>query len=125
MAITRTTGAFVGTSESTLATVGTGATTTPTEVDVLGDNVSTGVLTCYAVVTASAVGTVYVKVNPIRVTGQAYAQPSYAIAITTANGTVKVPIGKFSASRYMSAIVYNSLGSSVTVFVGYELEKLS
>jgi hypothetical protein len=126
MPAARSTGTFIGTSESSLATVGAGATTTGSEVDVLGDNTSVGTVACYALITGTATGTADVRINPRRVTGQAYQQASWPINVSVINGTVRVPLGRYSASRYMTADIRNNNGSaSISVYIGYELEKLT
>ncbi len=126
MTIARSTGALVGTNETTLQSVAAGATHTGGEVDVLGDDASAGEMELYALVTASAANSVDVRINKRRVTGQAYQQPTFTRNITTINGTVRVPLGRVSAARLMAADVRNNNGSaSVTVFVGFELFKVS
>lgn len=126
MAIGRSTGALLGTSETVLLAVAAGATSTGAEVDVLADNTSVGEVAAYLVLTGVAVGSVDVRLNPRRVTTQAYQQPNFQVNVATIAGTVKVPLGRFSASRFMTADVKNNDGTNaVSVFVGYELEKYS
>jgi hypothetical protein len=126
MTIARTAGVFVGTDESTLQSVGAGATQTGSEVDVLGGDAAVGEVEVFAVVTGTATGSIDVRVNKRRVTGQAYQQATWPHNVTVINGTVKVPLGRYSASRYMSADVRNNDGShSVSVTIGYELFKLT
>ncbi len=127
MTIARSTGAFVGTDESTLQAIANNATHTGTEVDVLGDDVSVGELWLYIVITSTVtVGAIDLRVNSRRVTGQAYQTVTYQRKISPTNGTQKIPLGKYQASRYMTVDVFNNAtGASASVFVGYELEKLS
>ena len=127
MTIARThTGAFIGTSESSLQSIAAGTTQTGAEVDVLGDDTSVGELAAYLVVTATAASSVDVRINPRRATGQAYQQAVFPINVSTINGTIKVPLGRYSASRYMSADLRNNDGTNaISAFVGYELEKIS
>lgn len=128
MTIARSSGVFggCGTDESTLQTVAAGGTLTGTETDVLGDDTSVGEIEVFAMVTAVAASSVDVRINKRRITGQAYQQATWPHNITTINGTVKIPLGRYSASRYMSADVRNNDGSnSVSVLIGYERFKVS
>ena len=126
MAIARTTGALVGTSESSLQTVGAGATFNGNEVDVLGDNASLGEAWFYIVVTDVAVSSINVTINQRRVSGENYQKLAADVNIPTINGTQMVPLGKMPVSRFLQAQVVNNDGTnSVTVFIGYELEKVS
>jgi hypothetical protein len=126
MLITRSTGALVGTNETTLQNIVAGGTHTGSEVDVLADDASAGEMELYALVAASAVSSVDIRFNKRRVTGQAYQQAAFSRNVATINGTVRVPLGRMSAARFMAADVRNNNGSaSVTVFVGYELTKVS
>ena len=130
MTIARSTGAFFGTNESTLASLAAGVTTTAGEVDVLGSDAAVGEVEVYALVTfgtVAATAGVNLKVNKQRVTGAGYLQQNYSLSITAvASTTVKVPLGRMSASRYMSVTAQNTDATNgVSVFVGYELFKLS
>lgn len=127
MAITRTTGAFVGTDETTLQAIANNATQTGSEVDLLADNTSVGDVWLYAVITSTVTaGTVDITVNTRRVTGQAYARTSASRSIAPTNGTQKVPLGKVPAARYMNVnVTNNNTGASASVSILYELEKLS
>lgn len=125
MATSRSTGAFVGTDESTLQSISSGATQTGSEVDVLGDDLSFGEAWIYVVVTCTVVSTIDVTLNHRRVTGQAYAKLQADINLPTINGTSKIPLGKMPVSRYMNAAVKNNAGSSASVAVLYELEKFT
>lgn len=128
MAIARSTGAFIGTDESTGATIANNATEIGSEVDVLGDDASAGDLELFLVFTSTVIaGTVDVRINKRRVTGQAYQKTSFERSVAPINGTQKIPLGRVPASRYMSVDVRNNAtGANATnVFVGYELTKLS
>ena len=127
MAITRSTGAFIGTDESTLQSISNNATQTGSEVDVLGDNASVGDVWLYAVITSTVTsGSIDITINNRRVSGQAYSRPSLSRSITPTNGTQKIPMGKMPCSRYMNATITNTAtGASCSVALLYELEKLS
>lgn len=127
MALARSTGALIGTDETTLQSIANNATQTGSEVDVLGDNASVGDVWLYAVITSTVTaGTIDIRVNSRRVTGQAYAKTNFEISIAPTNGTQKVPLGKRPASRYMTSDVKNNAtGASASVSILYELEKLS
>ena len=126
MAITRSTGAFLGTDESTFQTISASATATGAEKDILGDNASIGDIWLYAVVQNTAISSIDIRINNRRITGQAYQKDNFDINVPTINGTKKVPIGKFPAARFMTVDVKNNDGANtVSVFIGYELEKVS
>lgn len=127
MAITRTTGAFIGTDETSGQAIASSATYTGAETDVMGDNASVGDLWLYAVITSTVTsGSLDITLNNRRVSGQAYARPAISRSVPPVNGTQKVPLGKLPASRYMAVVVTNnSTGASATVAVLYELEKYS
>jgi hypothetical protein len=126
MATTRTTGAFVGTDESTLQSISASATHSGSEVDVLGDNTSFGEAWVYVVITGTAVNSIEIWFNARRVTAQAYTKTQSDLTLPTTNGTQKIPIGKMPVSRLMQVDVKNNNGSaSVSVAVLYELEKFS
>lgn len=139
MAITRSTGALLGTDESTgvscanNATVQTTLANTPNnansnnDVDVLGDNTSVGDLWLYAVITSTVTaGTLDITINNRRASGQAYARTGISRSVTPTNGTQKIPLGRVPASRYMAvSCLNNATGASATVAILFELEKLS
>jgi hypothetical protein len=126
MATSRSTGAFVGTDESTLQSISSGATHSGSEVDVLGDNTSFGEAWVYVVITGTAVNSIELWFNSRRVTGQGYTKTQSDLTLPTTNGTTKIPIGKMPVSRFMQVDVRNNNGSaSVSVAVLYELEKFS
>lgn len=126
MAIARSTGTFIGTSESSLQSIANNATETGAEVDVLGDDTSLGEIEVFIVITSTVTaGSINVRVNKRRVTGQAYQKVNFERAITPTNGTQKIPLGRMSASRYMSVDVQNNgTGASASVYVGFELFKV-
>ncbi len=128
MGVARSTGVLHGTSESSLTTLASGATTTGSEVDVLGDDASAGEMELYAVVAFGSVTSgasnagVNLKFNKRRLTGEAYTHQVAPVASTT----VKVPLGRISAARFMTVTMQNLDGSNgVDLMVGYELTKLT
>lgn len=126
MAVTRSTGALVGTNETTLQSVSASSTFNGTEVDMLGDNASLGEAWVYVVVADVAVSSITVTINTRRVTGQAYKKLAADVSLPTINGTQMIPLGKMPISRFLQVDVHNNDASNtVTVFVGYELEKVS
>jgi hypothetical protein len=128
MAIARSNVALLGTDETTGDTIANNATDNGSEVDVLGDNTSAGELEVYIVFTSTvAVGTLDITVNKRDHTTQAYKKLSADFSIAPINGTQKIPLGRFSASRYMQVDVKNNAtGANATnVFVGGELFKFS
>lgn len=128
MGLTRSTGALIGTNESTGVTIANNGTEVGSEVDVLGDNASVGDLWLYLVFTSTVTaGTLDIKINARRVSGQAYSKTAFEISVPPINGTQKIPLGKRPASRYMSAeIKNNATGASATnVALLFELEKLT
>ena len=138
MAITRSTGALLGTDESTGVSVAsnamvattsanTGGANANNDVDVLGDNTSVGDLWLYAVVTSTVTaGSLDITINNRRLSGQAYARTGISRSLAPTNGTQKIPLGRIPASRYMAvSCLNNATGASATVAVLFELEKLS
>jgi hypothetical protein len=125
MAFSRTTGALVGTNESSLQSINSGTTFNGAEVDILGDNASIGEAWLYAIVTAASVSSIDVSINQRRLTAQAYKKLSPDINIPTINGTQRVPLGKWPVPRLLQVDVLNNAGGTVTVFIGYELEKFT
>lgn len=128
MSIARSTGALIGTDESTGDTIANNATDTGAEVDILGDNTSTGDLEIFLVFTSTVTaGTLDIKINSRRVTGQAYSKVSFERSVAPINGTQKIPLGTVRASRYMNAeIKNNGTGANATnVALLYALTKLS
>lgn len=127
MAIAVSTGAFVGTDETTLQSIANNATQTGSEVDLLADNASAGDVEIYAVITSTVTaGTIDITINKRRVTGQAYTMPSVTRSYAPTNGTQKLYIGTFRATRYMQvSVTNNATGASASVSILYKLTKLS
>jgi len=128
MAILRSTGVLIGTSETVGDTIANNATDTGAEVDVLGDNTSAGDMEIYLVFTSTVTaGTIDIKINSIRVTGQVYSKVAFERSFTPINGTQKIPIGRVPAARFMNAEVKNNgTGANATnVALLYTLTKLS
>lgn len=125
--IARSTGALIGTSESSGVTIAAGATETGSEVDVLGGTDSTGELSVYLVfATTGTRGTVEVRLRHARVTGQP-ASASDLVWQASVTQAGKVLLGRVKATRYMSAVVVNRIASAsiTSAAVLYELEKQS
>ena len=129
MSVARATGALVGTDESTLQNIAASGTFTGSEVDLLGNDATLGEAFIYVVITSSTgltTASIDLKLNPRRVSGQAYSQESYTVNLLIINGTKKVPLGLRPVSRYMNAEVRNNDGTTaVNVAVLYELYKLA
>ena len=127
MTVTRSTGAFVGTDESTGTVVSAGSTVTGSEVDVLADNTSQGMINLYGVflTPTAGMGPFEVFLNSRRVTGEAYQKLVSTTRVTPpAGSTIKYFLGRFEATRFMNVTVKNngSVGGSVSIL--YELEKV-
>jgi hypothetical protein len=143
MGVARLDVALLGSDESNLvtvannATVWTGNSGTPNtgnttnasgaERDMLGDNTSDGDMELYAVVTGSGTsGSVDIKINSRRVSGEAYSKVNFEIGIVPINGTQKIPLGRRPVSRYMNAEVKNSsTGGNVSVGIFAKVIKFS
>lgn len=133
MSLTRSTGALIGTSESTGVSINNGSTayvgggSATSDVDMLGDNGSIGDVWLYAVFTSTAAGgSVDITINPHRVSGQGYVKPNPDFQLSIINGTQTIPLGKRPCPRYLGASALNNGGATVTNFsLLYELEKLS
>ena len=128
MAIARSSGVLIGTSESSGDTITNTSTDSGSEVDVLGHDTSVGEAEFFLCATSTATtGTIDIYIDKQRVTGAGYAKLSPDLQITPINGTVKYPLGRRAVSRYMSArIKNNATGASLTnVTLGYELFKAS
>lgn len=125
MSISRTTGAFLGTSEGTGVTIANNATSTGSEIDLLGNNTSQGWIANYLDFTSTVTaGTLDIKQWSDRVTGQSYVNQAPLIASwAPINGTQLIQIGIAQATRFMLvSATNNATGASATnVFVGYEL----
>lgn len=117
-------GAFIGTDEANLQTIGAGATLSGAQVDMFGSDRACGDAWIYVVVTAAAVSSIDLRINNRRVSGQAYTKDNWEINVRTINGTKKIPLGKRPVSRYMTVDVRNNDASNpVSVAVLYELER--
>jgi hypothetical protein len=130
MAITRSTGVFLGTDETTGITINNGVTATGAEIDLLGDNASNGSLNLYLSATSSnfAGGTIDVKLRYHRISGQAHDSVAKTVSVPPTNGTIKLYLGQYPVARYMACdVTNNSSGHSAAtnVTVGYELFKVS
>ena len=131
MTIARSTGVLLGADETTGVALAAGVTTTGSEVDVLGNDASVGELVPYLRVTFGAVAAtagLNVKLNNQRVSGAGYSEQTYSLSVAAvASTTVKVPLPRRSASRYLSATVQNTDATNgvTNLTVGYELFKLS
>lgn len=125
--IARSTAALFGTDETTGTSIANNATGTGSEKDVLGDDTSVGEMAIFALITSTVTaGSIDIKINPIRVSGQVYSKIQFERSIAPINGTQKVPLGRIPASRYMnSETKNNATGASATVSILYELFKLS
>jgi|SRR5579859_5444064 len=125
MTVSRTTGVFIGTDETTGVTIANNATTTSSEIDILGNNTSEGWFMLYLKFTSTVTaGTLDVTLYSGRVTGQDYADQAPLVASwAPINGTQKIQIGIFKATRFMvGAVKNNATGASATnVLLGYEL----
>lgn len=125
MSITRSSGALIGTDETTLQAVAAAATFSGAEVDVLGGDNAVGDAELYAVVTAIAVSTVDIQINPRRVSGQDYKRDFFNFQVDTINGTKRIPLGRVIPSRYLQVDVRNNDATNgISVFIGYELFKV-
>jgi hypothetical protein len=123
--ITRSTGALVGTSESSGVTIDTNASRTGVETDLLGDNSSIGYVNLYLCFTSAAgsTGSLEVHLYLCRVSGQPYDAPDLTFR-PAANQTGKIFLGRIPATRYMRADVHNKTSAVASgVAVLYELEK--
>jgi hypothetical protein len=129
MSVARSTGAFIGTDESTLQNIAASGTNTGSEVDLFGNDTTLGEAFIYVVITSSTGVTnasIDLKFDERRLTGQAYSQESYTVNLAIVNGTKKVPLGMWPVSRFMNVEVRNNDSTAaVNVGVFYELFKLS
>jgi hypothetical protein len=129
MSVARSTGAFVGTDESTLQNIGISGTFTGSEVDLFGDNATLGEAFIYVVITSATgltTASIDLKFDERRLTGQVYSQESYTVNLAIITGTKKVPLGMRPVSRFMNVEVRNNDSTTaVNVGVFYELFKLS
>lgn len=126
MTIARTTGAFVGASESAGVGIAAGATYTGGETDLLGGTDSTGTINLYCKFsTAATLGSLVITCRNNRVSGQAHTDPGKTFVVPAGQSGNNVFLGRFAVSRYMSVTVKNRLvgATANAVAVLYELEK--
>jgi hypothetical protein len=125
MTVARSTGAFVGTSETVGVTIGNGSTTTGSEVDLFGNNTSEGWFNLYLAFTSTVTaGSLNVTLYYGRVTGEeAQQQANIVASFAPINGNQIIYCGAFQASRFMiGAVTNSSTGASATnVSLLYEL----
>jgi hypothetical protein len=124
MTVARTTAALIGTSESSLATVANNTTTTSSETDMFGNNVSEGWVFVYLVITSTvAVGSLDEEFYPSRVPGQAYSSLATLVgSFAPTNGTQMILVNQVQCARYMTGSVFNNAtGANASIFYGYEL----
>ena len=108
---------FLGTSESTGITIANNATSTSSEIDVLGNDTTEGRIRVFLKYTGTvAAGSIQVTFYPSRVTGQPYAaQAPVNFTVNPINGTQSIFLGDLMTSRYMTATVFNNaVGASLT-----------
>jgi hypothetical protein len=131
MSIARSTGALLGTDESTGVSVASAASSAGNEVDILANNTSRGLLTLYLVFTPTtapdAGGIVSVDYFDARVTAQPVTPPQvFPVATGGMPAAVvqKIRLGAVKPSRYGKITFRNGSGSALTnVAVLYALEK--
>jgi hypothetical protein len=116
MGIARTTVALVGTDETTGLTIASAATNTAVELDLLGDDTSTGILDLYLVATSTVTaGSIDVTVNSRRLTGQPYKARAAQWSISPINGTLRLSLGSIRATRFVQVDVFNNAtGANLT-----------
>ena len=128
MGVARSGFAFVGTDETTLSgSIANNGTLNGSEIDCLGSDASEGEILISLVLTSTATtGAADITVSRNRVTGQSYTAPAPQHSVTPINGTLKVPLGVYKASRYMHVDIKNTgTGASFTASVLAELFKRS
>jgi hypothetical protein len=125
MTVARSTGAFVGTSETVGVTIASGSNTNGSEVDMFGNNTSEGWFNLYLAFTSTVTaGTLNVTLYYGRVTGEeAQAQANIVASFAPINGSQIIYCGAFQASRFMIGNVANAAtGANATnVALLYEL----
>lgn len=134
MAITRTLGSLIGTTEGTGVTIANNASAysgggvSAAAVDLLGDGTSVGDAWFYLVVTTSAnQGSFDVYLIPMRVSGQPYTKAQADFSIPPGGANIFAPLGKRPISRYFGAQVLNNGTGANGTNVGllFELEKFT
>jgi hypothetical protein len=131
MSIARSTGALLGTDESTGVTLANNATNTGAVTDMLGDNTSSGIIWLYLVFTSTVTaGDVDIRLNAARRLNsgtEEYVKVNYESKVAPINGALKIPLGPRPCPRYLSVdVLNNATGQNITnLAVLYELEKYS
>lgn len=133
MAVARTNGAFVGTNETTGATIAAGASEVGSQVDLLGDDTSFGEVQVFLIFTPAAVvtqGNVRVVLYDIWANaGNKYVKKDGIINVNATGAAAsqqKINLGRFKACRYGSGTVTNNTDKSLgTVALLYQREKVS
>lgn len=129
--IARTTGALIGTDESTGVTIATTATSTGSNVDLLGDDASTGEVEIFLCVTSTVTaGTIDVTLIPGRRSNSStieYSRLSVDYSVSPTNGTQKLSLTRRPAPRFLGVTVKNNAtgANSTNVAVLYTLTKFS
>ena len=111
MTVARTSEFLLGTSIGTGVTIANNATSTGSEVDLLGNNTSeAGIVFVYLYYTGTvAAGTVDVSLFSAQVTGQEAEDQSPLIAsVVPINGTQKILLGTMVADRFVIGQVKNN-----------------
>lgn len=119
---------FLGTSESSLASIANNASsTTGSYVDLLGNDTTAGYLDLYLVLTSTVTaGSFDVTVNMSPDNAQSYVGRAAQFSIPPISGTQKLFLGTMSASRYATVTVLNNAtGASGSVFVRGEVFTVS
>jgi hypothetical protein len=116
MGIARTTVALVGTDETTGLTIASAATNPAVEIDLLGDDTSTGMLDLYLVATSTVTaGSIDLTFNSRRLTGQAYKARAAQWSVSPINGTLRLSLGSIRATRFVQVDVFNNAtGANLT-----------
>lgn len=133
MAIARSEAAFIGTNEGAGAAVAAGAVEAGSQVDVLGDNTSTGEATVFLVFTTPAAAITRGHITVVLYDIKANAGYSYQMDVKVFNlvgaagaTTYKIRLGRYPVNRYARADVKNQTDVALAnVAVLYALEKFS
>lgn len=135
MAVTRSTGALLGTDESTGVSLDVGASSAGSQADLLADNTSRGEISLYVVFTtpsaAPTKGGLVVTYEDERVSGQRYPSPDsparrwdVPLGAVPASTTKKVFLGRLPTGRYGLAVALNTSDVALSnVAILYALEK--
>jgi hypothetical protein len=128
MGIARTTVALVGTDETTGLTIASAATNPAVELDLLGDDTSTGILDLYLVATSTVTaGSIDITFNSRRLTGQPYKARAAQWTVSPVNGPLRLFLGSIRAPRFAQVdVLNNATGANLTnVSVLGDLTKFS